>query len=357
MMAIRQDPPAHVRRSWPGRKHRQVEVGDKPTISATRRFLLISRNVYDRAQKRGFVGGDPLEDLSAAIRQVDEKYVTDITGLLSLTDPTELVDQFRNLFAGYVLGKRNLDQLVEKNRAALEMLATSNRAEVNGTGERTSRRVSLLRGAANEAIQNLQSLAQTARKVEQRAHLPGSPTQAVIDLLSRLSTLAESATEFAGNGASAGTDARQTRHGLEVHGAVIKAYDGMRPAELAEAPADALKGLSPATASRLEASFGMVSIRDMADNQLVQQATGIVTLADEEISEFGDSETGASRGSLQELAEAPVSRLEGITPGQARVLRETLHTRTIRDLAANRFFKLARAIVTLADLQADQDSN
>ena len=77
-----------------------------------------------------------MEDLSEAIQQVDEEYTTDITGLLSLTDPAELAEQFRNLFAGYGLGKRNLDRLVEKNRAALEKLATSNRAELDGTAER-----------------------------------------------------------------------------------------------------------------------------------------------------------------------------------------------------------------------------
>lgn len=355
MMAIRQDSPGRSRGLWSGARSRPVHKGDKPTISASRRFLLISRNVYDRAQKRGFVGGDPLEDLSEAIRQVDEEYATDITGLLSLTDPAELAEQFRNLFASYGLGKRNLDQLVEKNRAALEKLATSNRVEANGTQERASRRVSLLRGAANEAMQNLQSVAQTAKKVEQRAHLPGSPTQAILDLLSRLSHLAESAGEFAGNGGGAERPP-EVRHGLEIHGAVVKAYDGMRPAELAEAPTEALKGLSPTAARKLEAAFGMVSISDMADNQLVEQAAGIVTLADEEMAKSGNVKTAACRGSLRELAEEPVSRLEGITPRQARVLRETLRTRTIRDLAGNRFFKLARAIVALADLDVNQDN-
>jgi hypothetical protein len=354
MMAIRQNSPEQGRRPWSGAKPRPVHSGDKPTISATRRFLLISRNVYDRAQKRGFVGGDPLEDLSAAIRQVDDEYATDILGLLSLTDPTELAEQFRNLFAGYGLGKSNLDQLVKRNQAALEKLATSNRSEMNGTTERASRRVSLLRSAANEAIQNLQSMAKTAKKVEQRAHLPGSPTQAVLDLLSSLSSLAESAVDFAGNG---GSGAAKTRHGPEIHGAVVKAYDGMRPAELAQAPTEALRGLSPTNARQLKAAFGMESIRDMADNQLVEQAAGIVTLADEEIADTGDVKSTASPGSLKELAEAPVSRLEGITPRQARVLRETLHARTIKDLAGNRFFKLARAIVTLADLEADKSNS
>ena len=358
MMAVRQNSPERTRRMSSGVGSRPVREKNKPTISATRRFLLISRNVYDRAQKRGFVGGDPLEDLSEATRQVDDEYATDITGLLSLTDPAELVEQFRNLFAGYGLGKRNLDQLVEKNRAALEKLARSNRTEKNGTTARSSRRVSLLRGAANEAMQNLQSVAQAAKRVEQHAHLPGSPTQAVMDLLSRLSRLAESAGEFAGNGGRpAAKRVPEVRHGLEIHGAVVKAYDGMRPAELAEAPTEALKGLSPTTARRLEAAFGIVSIRDMADNQLVQQATGIVTLADEETSEFGDVQTTASGSSLRELAEGPVSRLDGITPRQARVLRETLRTRTIRDLAGNRFFKLARAIVALADLDTHQGSS
>jgi hypothetical protein len=293
-----------------------------------------------------------MEDLSEAIQQVDEEYTTDITGLLSLTDPAELAEQFRNLFAGYGLGKRNLDRLVEKNRAALEKLATSNRAELDGTAERASRRISLLRNAADEAIQNLQTMAQTAKKVEQRAHLPGSPTQAFINLLSRLSNLAESAGEFAGNGGKPDTDdPGQTQHGPEIHGAVIKAYSGMRPAQLAEAPAEALKGLSPATARKLEAAFGMVSIRDLASNLLVEQAAGIVTLANEESAETRGKKSSAARGSLQDLADGPASWLAGISPRQARILDEAMHIRTIRDLASNRFFKLARAIVALADVE------
>jgi hypothetical protein len=357
MMAIRQNTTDPGRRELSDANSQLHHEEDKPTISATRRFLLISKGVYDRAQQRGFVGGDPMEDLSQVIRQVDEEYTTDITGLLSLTDPGELAEQFRNLFAGYGLGKRSLDRLLEKNRAALEKLATSNRAEMTGTAERASRRASLLQSAANEAMQNLQSMAQTAKRVERRAHLPGSPTQAVLDLLSQLSNLADSAAHVAGYSAGAGAErAPQARRALEIHGAVVKAYDGMEPAQLADAPTEALKGLSPATASRLEAAFGMTSIRDMADNRLVEQANGIVTLANEESGESVEQNPGTYHESLVELADGPVSRLKGITPRQARALRETLHTRTIRELADNRFFKLARAIVALADMEANQDN-
>lgn len=319
---------------------------EKRTISATKRWLLISRNVYDRAQKRGFVGGDPFEDLSEAIHQVDDEYATDIKGLLSLSDPAELVEQFRNLFAGYGLGKRSLDQLLEQNRDALEKLAASNRAQPNGTRERAT---SLLRDAAGEAMQALQSITEGARAVEQRARLPGRPTQALLDMLSRLSNLADSAGEIAGT-----RDNKReirTHQGTEIHGAVVQAYEGMSLAELADAPTAALRGLSPAKAGQLEAAFGMVSIRDMASNRLVEKAVGVVALADEEAVDADTGKPPTGRGSLRASADSPVSRLEGITSRQARVLRDAFHIRTIRDLAGNRLFKLARAIVTLADLE------
>lgn len=336
---------------------RQPESGEtggresRSTISASERWLKISRSIYDRAQRRGFVGGDSLEDLSEAVQEIDSEYETDVRGLLSLTDPTELMDQFRSLFAGFGLGKRSLDRLLDINRDALEKLATSNRTMSNGKTERTARRASLLRGATDEAMQTLQGMAQRAVQLEERAHIPGHPTQSLTDLLSRLRTLANSAAELARNGttgpdAGAGQSGRQ----VEIHGAVVKAYDGMTPAKLAEAPVAALKGVSQASGEKLRAAFGIVTIRDLASSRFPDQAAGIVTLADEE---KRDQRDGGSEedDSYSALAQAPVSRLEGISTRQAAVLREAFRIRTIRDLADNRFFRVARAIVTLADLK------
>jgi hypothetical protein len=329
------------------------DTGGKRKISATERWMLISRKVYQRAQQRGFMGGDPLEDLSEAIREIDDTYVTDVGGLLSLTDPAELYEQFQSLFASYGLGKRGLDRLLEMNRDALEKLAASNRQLVNGVAERTARQTSLLRDAAEDAMQTLQAIAGSAVHRGSPRHLPGTPRQALKTLLSSLKGLADAADEYAEDERSP----KQARtsidsEGIEIHGAVVKAYDGMSPAELADAPVSALRGISQVSGGKLASTLGLAAIRDMAESRLLEQAEGIVTLADEGTGRPGRRSAGHGGKSLARLVDEPVDRLPGITARQARVLGETIRVRTIRDLADNKFFRVARAIAALADLES-----
>ena len=53
--------------------------------------------------------------------------------------------------------------------------------------------------------------------------------------------------------------------------------------------------------------------------------------------------------SAQELAEAPVTVLEGLTEEDAELLNKAFGVKTIRDLAKQKHFRWAQAIVTLAD--------
>ena len=104
---------------------RAAGQGGKKKISATERWVMISKNVYSRAQQRGFVGGDPFEDLSDAAREVDEEYATDVQGLLALTDPVELVEQFRAIHER--ISKEPIDQSRVKNsrKSSVSMEAVS----------------------------------------------------------------------------------------------------------------------------------------------------------------------------------------------------------------------------------------
>jgi hypothetical protein len=53
--------------------------------------------------------------------------------------------------------------------------------------------------------------------------------------------------------------------------------------------------------------------------------------------------------SAQELADAPVTVLEGLTEEDAELLNKAFGVKTIRDLAKQKHFRWAQAIVTLAD--------
>ena len=310
----------------------------KKKISATERWMLISKKVYSRAQRRGFVGGDPLEDLSEAVREVDERYATDVQGLLALTDPAEMIAQFRNLFAGYGLGQRSLERLLDRNRDAVEKLAASNRRRRSGRAERIDRRRSLLQDAAGEAMRALQSFAPGS--ADKDIQFLRQPTQAIGAVVSRLTELANSAADLAaaGNGdRDIAGESGESPEEIAIHDAVVKAYRHLSALELADAPVAALKGVSDASGKKLETAFRLHSIRDMGTSRLFERAQGIVDLAD------------AGRGGLLEVADGAVSELTGISARQAKVLADVFHVRTVRDFAENRFYHVARAIVNLAD--------
>jgi hypothetical protein len=52
--------------------------------------------------------------------------------------------------------------------------------------------------------------------------------------------------------------------------------------------------------------------------------------------------------SLDELLDAPVSALAGVSEGDAEHLAAAFRIRTVRDLGTNKYFTLAQALVALA---------
>jgi hypothetical protein len=135
----------------------------------------------------------------------------------------------------------------------------------------------------------------------------------------------------------------------------VKAYSGLTPAELAEAPVAALKGLSREKGRELKAAFNFESIRDMAAWPSVDRAASLVVLADTGADETrGGAASGRRKSRLEAVravADGPLQRLDGVTRRQAKVLRDAFNIHTVRDLADNRFFRVARAIVALADTE------
>jgi len=53
--------------------------------------------------------------------------------------------------------------------------------------------------------------------------------------------------------------------------------------------------------------------------------------------------------SAQEIADAPVSALSGVSEGDAEHLLAAFNIKTVRDLGTNKFFKAAQSIAALAD--------
>ncbi|TGK79296.1 hypothetical protein EHQ23_16940 [Leptospira bourretii] len=55
--------------------------------------------------------------------------------------------------------------------------------------------------------------------------------------------------------------------------------------------------------------------------------------------------------SLKEIADSPVSAIQGLSDGDADLLLKAFNVKTIRDLANIKYVKWAQAIVTLSDTE------
>jgi hypothetical protein len=69
---------------------------------------------------------------------------------------------------------------------------------------------------------------------------------------------------------------------MNINFAVVKAYETKTLKEIADAPVDAIQGVSAADAVKLKEAFNVKTIRDLANLKYVHWAQAIVTLADKE---------------------------------------------------------------------------
>jgi hypothetical protein len=53
--------------------------------------------------------------------------------------------------------------------------------------------------------------------------------------------------------------------------------------------------------------------------------------------------------SLDELIDAPVAAIAGISEGDGKLLKDAFNIKTIGDLGRNKFFRIAAALVDLAE--------
>ena len=61
---------------------------------------------------------------------------------------------------------------------------------------------------------------------------------------------------------------------------VDKAYEGKTFAEIADAPVDALQGISAADAAALKSAFNIKTVRDLANSKYVRWAQAITGMAE-----------------------------------------------------------------------------
>jgi hypothetical protein len=69
---------------------------------------------------------------------------------------------------------------------------------------------------------------------------------------------------------------------MNINKAVVKAYETKSLKEIADAPVDALQGVSAGDAEHLKAAFNVKTVRDLAKLKYVKWAQAIVDLAETE---------------------------------------------------------------------------
>ena len=166
----------------------------RKTISSAERWLLITEKAYSRIQRRGFVGGDPIDDWLEAEREVDTIYDTDARRALMPADAQVLIEAVKDAFGGYNLGHLNLDAILEKHRDALIRLAEHNSRLIEFTSELATRQAAVVQDALNQAMETLQAFSQGKVSVDGFARQAELTTRAMENLMSYFQDLTESAT-------------------------------------------------------------------------------------------------------------------------------------------------------------------
>ena len=69
---------------------------------------------------------------------------------------------------------------------------------------------------------------------------------------------------------------------MNINKAVDKSYESKSLKEIADAPVDALQGISAGDATKLKEAFNVKTVRDLANLKYVKWAQAIVALADSE---------------------------------------------------------------------------
>ena len=124
---------------------------------------------------------------------------------------------------------------------------------------------------------------------------------------------------------------------------VERAWENKSLAEIRDATVSALQGVGEKGQEVLQSVLNVASVEDLAQNKYVQNAQEIVAGTINHIKDAVD--TSWESKDLQDIANAGLEVLQGISPEGAEKLREVLNIETIKDLAENDHVQNAQKIV------------
>lgn len=141
----------------------------KQSVTPLERWRMVAESAYYRAEARGFLGGNPIEDWLEAEREIDARYTVDLGKVMTVFDPSEMIKELAKAFSGVELPGVDLNAVLEAQRKNVEALTVANQRAFDAAQEMVGRQLEMLREAMTEATAALSVLSATK-----------SPTQAAV---------------------------------------------------------------------------------------------------------------------------------------------------------------------------------
>jgi hypothetical protein len=129
---------------------------------------------------------------------------------------------------------------------------------------------------------------------------------------------------------------------MDIKEMVDKAFENKTLQEIKTAATTALQGISEKGAEVLQSVLNAKTVQDLADSKYVKNAQDIVSGSIQNLKDAVDK--AWENKTLQEIADAGLEALQGISPEGAAKLREVLHVKTVKELAENKHVVNAQKI-------------
>ena len=127
-----------------------------------------------------------------------------------------------------------------------------------------------------------------------------------------------------------------------------KKYEELSILELVDAPVEAISGVSDGDADKLRKAFNIKTVGDLASHKYIKYAQALTSYADCS----GDLLDKEYEANIVSLADEPVDAIQGISNGDAELLKAAFNIKTIRDLATNKYVAVAEVTLSLATMVA-----
>ena len=127
-----------------------------------------------------------------------------------------------------------------------------------------------------------------------------------------------------------------------------KKYEELSILELVDAPVEAISGVSDGDADKLRKAFNIKTVGDLASHKYIKYAQALTSYADCS----GDLLDKEYEANIVSLADEPVDAIQGISEGDAELLKAAFNIKTIRDLATNKYVAVAEVTLSLATMVA-----